>query len=157
MFYTARGVVEALWSEGKGAGSGRLLCGVLYEGCEFGRRDRVWRLLIERIDVGDARLEGASQDVYHLLDRCASSPSLSPSLDQNLRTQLNLETTTAPAFIASALLKANLYAEEAKFLMISTEGGSISLRTPEEGGGNYAHHASKVRLLVSSLVARTIG
>lgn len=53
--------------------------------------------------------------------------------------------TTAPQFVASALLKANLYAKNAKFLMITTEGGSIALRTQEEGGGNYAHHGSKVR------------
>ncbi|KAF8999151.1 hypothetical protein BDQ17DRAFT_1361440 [Cyathus striatus] len=49
----------------------------------------------------------------------------------------------APVFIAHHLLKANLLASPSKFILITTEGSSISLRTKEEGGGNYAHHGSK--------------
>jgi hypothetical protein len=39
--------------------------------------------------------------------------------------------------------KADLLPSGSKFILISTEGGSIQLRTKEEGGGNYAHHGSK--------------
>lgn len=35
------------------------------------------------------------------------------------------------------------FAPSAKFILITTEGGSIALRTKEEGGGNYGHHGSK--------------
>ena len=73
---------------------------------------------------------------------CSIGPSPLPLTNLKLKIQCF---DAAPAFIASALLEANLYAEGARFLMISTEGGSITLRTKEEGGGNYAHHGSKVR------------
>ncbi|EDR02063.1 uncharacterized protein LACBIDRAFT_191812 [Laccaria bicolor S238N-H82] len=49
----------------------------------------------------------------------------------------------APVFIAHHLWKADLLPSGSKFILISTEGGSIQLRTKEEGGGNYAHHGSK--------------
>ncbi|KAM0751129.1 oxidoreductase [Meredithblackwellia eburnea MCA 4105] len=49
----------------------------------------------------------------------------------------------APAFIAARLSKIKAFAPGAKLLLITTEGGSIALRTSEEGGGNYGHHASK--------------
>ncbi|TFK41699.1 hypothetical protein BDQ12DRAFT_733178 [Crucibulum laeve] len=49
----------------------------------------------------------------------------------------------APVFLAHHLWKANALSSPSKFILITTEGGSISLRTKEEGGGNYAHHGSK--------------
>jgi NAD(P)-dependent dehydrogenase (short-subunit alcohol dehydrogenase family) len=50
----------------------------------------------------------------------------------------------APAFIASALFSSNCYNPKgANFLLLTSEGGSVGLRTKEEGGGNYGHHASK--------------
>lgn len=39
--------------------------------------------------------------------------------------------------------KNNAFSPSAKLIFITTEGGSITLRTPEEGGGNYGHHGSK--------------
>lgn len=39
--------------------------------------------------------------------------------------------------------KAGLLLSPSRFILITTEGGSISLRTKEEGGGNYGHHGSK--------------
>ncbi|RDB21787.1 hypothetical protein Hypma_010853 [Hypsizygus marmoreus] len=49
----------------------------------------------------------------------------------------------APVFLAHHLWKANALSSPSKFILITTEGGSISLRTKEEGGGNYGHHGSK--------------
>lgn len=33
-----------------------------------------------------------------------------------------------------------------KIILVSSESGSITLRHEKEGGGNYAHHASKSAL-----------
>jgi len=48
-----------------------------------------------------------------------------------------------PVFLAHHLHKAKVFADSAKLILVTTEGGSITLRTPEEGGGNYGHHGSK--------------
>jgi hypothetical protein len=40
-------------------------------------------------------------------------------------------------------LKSNSFAPNANFILVTTEGGSITLRTKEEGGGNFGHHGSK--------------
>lgn len=37
-------------------------------------------------------------------------------------------------------------AEGSKIVLVSSESGSITLRHESEGGGNYAHHASKSAL-----------
>ncbi|KAJ3762334.1 hypothetical protein EV360DRAFT_79410 [Lentinula raphanica] len=49
----------------------------------------------------------------------------------------------APLMVASELYNASLFATPSKFVLITSEGGSIALRTREEGGGNYGHHSSK--------------
>ncbi|KAG6916355.1 hypothetical protein DXG01_007191 [Tephrocybe rancida] len=49
----------------------------------------------------------------------------------------------APVFLAHHLYRTGLLASPSKFILITTEGGSITLRTKEEGGGNYGHHGSK--------------
>ncbi|KAF4563760.1 Beta-glucosidase 1B [Pleurotus pulmonarius] len=60
----------------------------------------------------------------------------------------------APVFIAHHLVKADLLAPSAKFILITTEGGSITLRTREEGGGNHGHHGSKAAAnMVGKLLA----
>lgn len=52
----------------------------------------------------------------------------------------------APVFIVHALHKANLLSTGSKVVLVSSESGSITLRHEKEGGGNYAHHASKAAL-----------
>lgn len=52
----------------------------------------------------------------------------------------------APVFIVHRLVKAGLLQAGSKVVLISSEAGSITLRHEEEGGGNYAHHASKAAL-----------
>lgn len=36
--------------------------------------------------------------------------------------------------------------KDGKIILVSSESGSITLRHEKEGGGNYAHHASKSAL-----------
>jgi len=49
----------------------------------------------------------------------------------------------APLIIANELVKAGNLGEGSRYAMITSEGGSIGLRTQEEGGLNYGHHMSK--------------
>ncbi|KAJ0286811.1 hypothetical protein CBS470a_005691 [Colletotrichum nupharicola] len=52
----------------------------------------------------------------------------------------------APVFIVNALVHAGLLQKDSKIVLVSSESGSITLRHEKEGGGNYAHHASKAAL-----------
>lgn len=49
-------------------------------------------------------------------------------------------------FIISSLTKAKMLKKGSKVILVSSESGSITLRHESEGGGNYAHHASKAAL-----------
>jgi NAD(P)-dependent dehydrogenase (short-subunit alcohol dehydrogenase family) len=52
----------------------------------------------------------------------------------------------APVFIVHKLVHAGLLKSGSKVVFVSSEAGSITLRHESEGGGNYAHHASKAAL-----------
>jgi len=52
----------------------------------------------------------------------------------------------APPFLVHALSTARYLPPNSKILLVSSESGSITLRHEKEGGGNYAHHASKTAL-----------
>ncbi|GKU05150.1 3-oxoacyl-acp reductase [Fusarium langsethiae] len=52
----------------------------------------------------------------------------------------------APVFIVHQLVHKRLLRKGSKVVLVSSESGSITLRHPKEGGGNYAHHASKAAL-----------
>ena len=52
----------------------------------------------------------------------------------------------APVFIVHRLAGAGLLQRGSKVVLVSSESGSIGLRHEVEGGGNYAHHASKTAL-----------
>ncbi|KAF4549294.1 Short chain dehydrogenase-like protein 36 [Elsinoe fawcettii] len=52
----------------------------------------------------------------------------------------------APVFIVHHLVQTGKLRLGAKVILISSEAGSIGLRHESEGGGNYAHHASKAAL-----------
>lgn len=62
--------------------------------------------------------------------------------------QVRMYTTSAigPVFVVQNLFKAGLLGEGSKVFLVSSEGGSITLRHEKEGGGNYGHHASKTAL-----------
>lgn len=49
-------------------------------------------------------------------------------------------------FVIHHLVKQGLLTEGGKIILVSSESGSIKLRHEKEGGGNYAHHASKAAL-----------
>ncbi|KAJ7062439.1 oxidoreductase [Mycena belliarum] len=77
--------------------------------------------------------------------------------------EVKMYTTCAvgPLFVVQALVGAgkvrtSLGGDDAggKIVLVSSESGSIALRHPTEGGGNYAHHASKSALnMVGRLLA----
>jgi NAD(P)-dependent dehydrogenase (short-subunit alcohol dehydrogenase family) len=52
----------------------------------------------------------------------------------------------SPPFIIHSLFQSEYLQKGSKVLLISSESGSIGLRHAKEGGGNYAHHASKSAL-----------
>ncbi|KAI1335369.1 oxidoreductase [Xylariaceae sp. FL0016] len=52
----------------------------------------------------------------------------------------------APVFIIHNLAHTGLFKSGTKVVLVSSEAGSIALRHEKEGGGNYAHHASKAAL-----------
>lgn len=62
--------------------------------------------------------------------------------------ELKMYTTSAiaPPFIVHSLFRAKFLPPKSKILLVSSESGSITLRHEKEGGGNYAHHASKSAL-----------
>lgn len=62
--------------------------------------------------------------------------------------QVQMFTTSAigPVFMVHHLVKASLLREGSKVILVSSEGGSITLRHEKEGGGNFGHHASKAAL-----------
>ncbi|WVQ86241.1 hypothetical protein IAT38_008409 [Cryptococcus sp. DSM 104549] len=49
----------------------------------------------------------------------------------------------APVFVVQELLMSSSLAPSAKIILLTSEGGSIGLRTEGEGGGMYGHHGSK--------------
>lgn len=62
--------------------------------------------------------------------------------------EVKMYTTSSigPVFIVHHLVKAGLIGKGGKIILVSSESGSITLRHESEGGGNYAHHASKSAL-----------
>lgn len=52
----------------------------------------------------------------------------------------------APVFVVHRLVRAGLLRGGARVVLVSSEAGSVALRHGKEGGGNYAHHASKAAL-----------
>jgi short-subunit dehydrogenase len=61
--------------------------------------------------------------------------------------QLSMYTTSAiaPSIIISSLVSSTIIPPHvsSKIILVSSESGSITLRHPKEGGGNYGHHGSK--------------
>merc|ERR1712093_735220 len=67
-----------------------------------------------------------------------------PNWDVEVKTYTT--SSISPPFIIHSLHKSHYLPPGSKILLISSESGSITLRHPKEGGGNYAHHASKAAL-----------
>ncbi|KAK2026719.1 oxidoreductase [Colletotrichum zoysiae] len=77
-----------------------------------------------------------------------STEDLSADKGPNWAEEQRMYTTSsiAPVFVVHALVHAGLLQENSKVVLVSSESGSITLRHETEGGGNYAHHASKAAL-----------
>ncbi|KAA8496045.1 C-factor [Porphyridium purpureum] len=60
----------------------------------------------------------------------------------------------SPTQIITSMFQSGKFASNARIGMITSEGGSIGLRTEQEGGKNYAHHGSKA---ASNMVVRLLG
>ncbi|KAI9904158.1 hypothetical protein N3K66_000687 [Trichothecium roseum] len=77
-----------------------------------------------------------------------TTEDFSPGKGPNWNEEQKMYTTCAiaPVFIAHGLHKEGLLRRDSKLVLVSSESGSITLRHPKEGGGNYGHHASKAAL-----------
>lgn len=70
--------------------------------------------------------------------------SKGPNWDEEVK--MYTTSSIAPVFVVHALHQAGLLRAGTKVVLVSSESGSIGLRHEKEGGGNYAHHASKAAL-----------
>ncbi|KAF4968366.1 hypothetical protein FSARC_4234 [Fusarium sarcochroum] len=77
-----------------------------------------------------------------------ATEDLSADKGPNWEQEQRMYTTSsiAPVFIVHQLVHKGLLRKDSKVVLVSSESGSITLRHPKEGGGNYAHHASKAAL-----------
>ncbi|KAK0655887.1 hypothetical protein B0T16DRAFT_21540 [Cercophora newfieldiana] len=76
-----------------------------------------------------------------------------PKWDDEIR--MYTTSSVAPVFIIHQLAKESLLRKGSKVVLISSEAGSIALRTGAEG--NYAHHGSKAALnMVGKLLAHDL-
>lgn len=105
---------------------------------------------ISKSDVGDTLTTQIIPD-GKILDTVIVNAGYfgSESFDEpDWQKQVRMYTTSAigPVFAIQALVKRNLVRSGGKFILISSEAGSITLRHESEGGGNYGHHASKAAL-----------
>ena len=67
-----------------------------------------------------------------------------PGPDWEKEVQTYTTSAIAPPFLVSELVKAKCLSRGSKVILISSEAGSLKLRN--DGGGDYAHHASKAAL-----------
>lgn len=77
-----------------------------------------------------------------------STEDFSKESGPNWDEEVTMYTTSsiAPVFLVHRLFHAGLLSKGSKVVLVSSESGSITLRHEQEGGGNYAHHASKAAL-----------
>ncbi|EEU47345.1 uncharacterized protein NECHADRAFT_59006 [Fusarium vanettenii 77-13-4] len=103
-------------------------------------------------NVGDnlANLLDASQPLDSVIITAGhfSTEDFSTDKGPNWEEEQLMYTTSsvAPVFVVHRLVHKGLLGRGSKVVLVSSEAGSIALRHPSEGGGNYAHHASKAAL-----------
>lgn len=107
---------------------------------------------LTKSNVGDElakQLEGKKPlDVVIITAGRFVTEDFSKDSGPNWDEEVTMYTTSsiAPVFIVHRLHHAGLLTKGSKVLLVSSESGSITLRHESEGGGNYAHHASKAAL-----------
>ncbi|KII91324.1 hypothetical protein PLICRDRAFT_503995 [Plicaturopsis crispa FD-325 SS-3] len=106
--------------------------------------------VIPHVDVGTesagptivAGLSGAKLDRV-ILNAAVFHKESFEDLNWDAEVEMYATVAIAPVFLVHHLVRAEAFVKGAKFAFITTEGGSITLRTKEEGGGNFGHHGSK--------------
>ncbi|KAK3336164.1 oxidoreductase [Cercophora scortea] len=111
-------------------------------------------------DVGDSivgALQGSKPlDIVIITAGVFKTEDFSES-GPNWNDELQMYTTSsiAPVFIVHRLAQSGLLEKGSKVVLVSSEAGSIALRTGPEG--NYAHHASKAALnMVGKLLSQDL-
>jgi NAD(P)-dependent dehydrogenase (short-subunit alcohol dehydrogenase family) len=63
--------------------------------------------------------------------------------DWDAQVRMYATSAVGPVFVVQALVKAGAVRAGGKFVLVTSEAGSLGLRHDKEGGGMYGHHASK--------------
>jgi len=74
--------------------------------------------------------------------------------DWDSQVQMYTVCSIAPVFIVESLVHSSSLTPSAKILLLTSEAGSVTLRTPGEGGGMYGHHGSKA---AANMVGKLLG
>ncbi|KAK4702328.1 hypothetical protein P7C70_g3895, partial [Phenoliferia sp. Uapishka_3] len=93
-------------------------------------------------DALEKGLEGAKLDLVIISAGVLHADSLQ-TLNWKDHLSMYAICAIAPAFLSARLSKIKAFNLKSRLLLLTSEGGSIALRTKEEGGGMYGHHGSK--------------
>ncbi|WWC69096.1 uncharacterized protein I206_103032 [Kwoniella pini CBS 10737] len=106
--------------------------------------------IIENIDVsnenvGEKIIKGLNGKTINLLIYVSGILKSEKIEKLNWKDELSMYTicSIAPVFIIQSLLMSSSFAPDSKVMFLTSEAGSITLRTQGEGGGMYGHHGSK--------------
>lgn len=77
---------------------------------------------------------------------------LKPSWDDEIN--MYKTCTLGPLFAIISLVNSGLLAHDSKIIFVTSEAGSLTLRTAKEGGGMYGHHGSKA---AANMMGRLLG
>ncbi|KAM0275419.1 hypothetical protein ACHAPA_000281 [Fusarium lateritium] len=101
-----------------------------------------------RMKQVDVHVREAKKEAKIITAGYFATEDLTTEKGPNWEQEQRMYTTSsiAPVFIVHQLVHKGLLRKGSKVVLVSSESGSIALRHPKEGGGNYAHHASKAAL-----------
>ncbi|KAL5331982.1 hypothetical protein ACEPPN_001525 [Leptodophora sp. 'Broadleaf-Isolate-01'] len=104
--------------------------------------------LVEELGVVMPELEGRRRgfDVVIITAGYFATEDFTNGPSWEVEVKTYTTSSISPPFIIHSLHTSSLLPPTSKILLISSEAGSITLRHSKEGGGNYAHHASKAAL-----------
>ncbi|KAK3693754.1 oxidoreductase [Podospora appendiculata] len=110
-------------------------------------------------DVGDSIVGGVQGskplDIVIITAGVFKTEDFKSGPKWNDELQMYTTSSIAPVFIVHRLAQSGLLQKGSKVILVSSEAGSIALRTEAEG--NYAHHASKAALnMVGKLLSQDL-
>ncbi|WWD16267.1 hypothetical protein CI109_100693 [Kwoniella shandongensis] len=96
-------------------------------------------------DVGETIVEGLQGVAVGVVIYVAGLLKPEKIGEANWKDEIMMYTicSIAPVFVVQSLLLSSSLSPEAKIILLTSEAGSITLRTEGEGGGMYGHHGSK--------------